>query len=217
MLERMKITKLEHACLDIGSDEDRLIIDPGAFAASLVDLSGITAVVITHVHQDHFDEEKVKRILAQNPDVQIFTTQQVADKLSSPLVTAAVTGKQYVAGAFSLEFFGGRHDYIYDELQIPQDQNYGVLINDTLYYPGDSFSPCPKPHTVLAVPSSAPWMKLEEARAFMEADSATTVFPTHYGYVNEAGMSLTNNLLSMRAEAAGKTYAFLKPGESLEV
>jgi hypothetical protein len=60
-------------------------------------------------------------------------------------------------------------------------------------------------------------MKLEEARAFMEADSATTVFPTHYGFVNEAGMSLTNNLLSMRAEAAGKTYAFLKPGESLEV
>jgi L-ascorbate metabolism protein UlaG (beta-lactamase superfamily) len=213
----MKLTKLEHACIDISHGSSRLIIDPGVFAESLTNLSNITALVITHVHQDHFNEDKVKQILDQNPDVQVFSTQQTAEKLAGAKVTVPEVGKQYTAGDFNFEFFGGQHDYIFDELQIPQDQNYGVLVNDRLYYPGDSFSPCPKPHTVLAVPCNAPWMKLEEARAFMEADGATTVFPTHYAFTNEAGLGLTNNLLSMRAEAAGKTYTFLKPGESLEI
>jgi L-ascorbate metabolism protein UlaG (beta-lactamase superfamily) len=213
----MKITKLEHACLDITHGPSRLIIDPGAFAASLTEVTGITAVVITHVHQDHFDEEKVQQILVANPEVQVFTTQQVADKLSSAKVTVPQPDKQYSAGDFTFEFFGEMHDFIFDELQIPQDQNHGVLVNDRLYYPGDSFTPCPKDHTTLAVPSNGPWMKLEEARVFMTQDSAQTVFPTHFGFMNEAGFDLTNSLLSMAAQQAGKAYSVLKPGESLEV
>jgi L-ascorbate metabolism protein UlaG (beta-lactamase superfamily) len=212
----MKITKLEHACLDISHGNSRLIIDPGAFASSLTDFANITALVITHVHQDHFDESKVKQILEANPEVQVFTTQQTVDKLNGAKVTVPQSGQQYNAGDFTFEFFGTDHDYIFDELKIPQDQNHGVLVNDRLYYPGDSFSPCPKPHTTVAVPSNGPWMKLEEARLFLAQDSAKTIFPTHNGFVNDPGNDLCNSLLSMAAQQQDKTFTALKPSESLD-
>ncbi|HWT56187.1 MAG TPA: MBL fold metallo-hydrolase [Candidatus Microsaccharimonas sp.] len=213
----MKITKLEHACLDITNGPSRLVIDPGAFAGSLTNLEGITALVITHVHQDHFDVDKVTQLLTASPEVQVFTTQQVAEKLQGAKVTVPQLDKQYSVGNFTLEFFGGAHDFIFDGLQTPQDQNYGVLVNDRLYYPGDSFAACPKPHTVLAVPGNAPWMKVEEARVFMEADPSQMVFPTHNGFVNEAGQGLIDRLLGGRAQETGRAYHSLKPGESIEV
>jgi L-ascorbate metabolism protein UlaG (beta-lactamase superfamily) len=210
----MKITKLEHACLDITEGDSRLIVDPGVYSTSLTSLQGITAVVITHVHQDHLDEQKVAQIIAQNPDVHIFTTEQTAQKLPNGATTVPAIGQEYSIGNFKLEFFGGMHAIIMDNF--PQDQNYGVLVNDTFYYPGDSLVACPKPHTVTAVPSMAPWLKLNEAAQFLKNDPAKQVFPTHNGFVNEAGNDLINRLLSGVAEQTGKTYQALKPGDSVE-
>jgi len=207
----MKITKLEHACLDITDGDGHLIIDPGAYTTSLTNFNNITALVITHVHQDHFDEQKVGQILAANPAVQVFSTSEVAEKLANKAVTVPEVGKIYTAGGFTLEFFGGQHAMI--TATYPKNQNFGVLVNDTLYYPGDSFTPCPKPHTILAAPSMAPWLKLSEAADFITADSAQKVFPTHNGFLNEAGNDLHNRMLGDAAKAANKTYLPLKPNE----
>lgn len=212
----MKITKREHACLDITDGNGRLIIDPGNWTEHLQDYSGIDALVITHVHPDHLDESKVLKIAAQNPSLVIYCTQQVAGKLSEDLrITVPESEQVYSAGSYSLEFFGGMHASIREDW--PQDQNFGVLVNDTLYYPGDSFTPCPKPHTVLAAPSAAPWMKTSEAINFIKQDTAKQVFPTHNNILNDNGNDLSNMLLGGAAEESGKTYIYLKPGESLEV
>lgn len=210
----MKITKLEHACLDITDGDNRLIIDPGVYATSLTDLAGITAVVITHVHQDHFDAQKVAQIVIENPGVQLFSTQEVAEQLAEGTVIEAQLGERYVAGAFTLEFFGGDHAHIMPNQ--PVGQNVGVLVNDTLYYPGDSLVACPKPHAITATPSMAPWLKTSEAAEFITNDTASQIFPTHNGFVNEAGNDLINRILGGAAEASGKTYHALEPSESVE-
>lgn len=212
----MKITKREHACLDITAGNGRLIIDPGMWTEPLADNSGIDAVIITHVHQDHLDESKILKIAAQNPSLVVFCTQQVADKLSEDMrITIPEVGKEYKAGTYSLEFFGGMHASIREDW--PQDQNLGVLVNGTLYYPGDSFTPCLKEHSVLAIPSAAPWMKTAESITFIKQDSATKVFPTHNNILNDNGNNLSNMLLGSAAEESGKTYTYLKPGETLDV
>lgn len=211
----MKITKLEHACLDITLVNDRLIIDPGVFARSLSNMEGITAVVITHVHKDHFDQQKVMAIIAANPEVHIYTTEQVAAQLPNGLTTVPALGQQYSLGDLILEFFGNMHAIIVDDR--PKDQNYGVMVNDKLYYPGDSFTVCPKEHAVLAVPANAPWMKLAESIEFMRQDNAKELFPTHDNFLSEDGKEVTNNLLGGVAEQLGKAYHPLKPGESLDV
>ena len=214
----MKITKRGHACLDISQDGGRLIIDAGTdpFTKPLEDYSGISAAVVTHVHGDHLDESKLLKMTEQNPSLVIYCTQQVADKLSEDWkVTVPVVGTQYTAGPFTLEFFGGMHAIIMDDK--PQDQNFGVLVNDTLYYPGDSLTPCPKPHTITAAPSVAPWLKLSEAADFIKQDSAKQVFPTHNNIVNETGNNMINQMLGGVAEASGKTFTALEPGASIEV
>jgi L-ascorbate metabolism protein UlaG (beta-lactamase superfamily) len=211
----MKIIKYEHACLDIREGDDRLIIDPGIYSSSLTDVTNVTALVITHVHTDHYDEEKIKQILMQNPTLQIFTTDEVKKKLNGGTVTVPELTKIYQAGNFRLEFFGGQHAMITQTY--PINQNVGVLVNDTLYYPGDSLTPCPKPHTVLAVPTMAPWLKISEAIDLITADTAQKVIPSHDGFLNDAGHDMHTRLLSQAAEASHKTYYPLKPTESLEV
>ncbi|MBC7581710.1 MBL fold metallo-hydrolase [Aeromicrobium sp.] len=212
----MNITKYIHACLDITVNEQRIIVDPGAFTDPLEDYSGVTAVVITHTHEDHLDESKIHKLAKQNPSLVIYCTQQAADKLSENMrITVPEIGVQYSVGSTRLEFFGGLHSVILDGM--PQDENFGVLIDNTLYYPGDSLTPCPKAHTVLAAPSTAPWLKLSEAANFITQDSAATVFPTHNGICIEPINDMTNMMLAGVAKEAGKTYRVLKPGESIEV
>lgn len=213
----MKITKLEHACLDITDGSSRLIVDPGGWTSPLSDYSNIAVLVITHVHADHFDPEKVQAVLAANNGVRIFTTHEVAAQLPGTEVTVPELGEEYTAGKFTLEFFGGKHASIMEGYPpAGANHNFGVLINGTLYYPGDSLTPCPKPHKVLALPAVAPWLKLSEAVDFMAQDSASEVFPTHNNIVNENGEGLLNRLLGGSAEQQGKTYHALKPGESID-
>lgn len=212
----MKITKLEHSCLDINSGDGRLIIDPGQWTKPLEDYTGITAVVVTHVHPDHLDASKILKISEQNPSLVVFCTQQVADKLGDAFrITVPNLETEYTAGVFKLEFFGGMHALISPDR--PQDQNFGVLVNDTLYYPGDSLVACPKPHPVLATPAAAPWMKISEAMEFLKTDTAKEVFPMHNAILSEVGTELYNSMLGAVADSQGKTYHPLKPGESLEV
>ncbi|MFP3381565.1 hypothetical protein SB767_35190, partial [Bacillus sp. SIMBA_069] len=76
-------------------------------------------------------------------------------------ITVVHPGDSVEAGPFSLRFFGGRHAVIHES--IPVVDNVGVLVNDTLYYAGDSFSiPEGVEVDVLAAPAGAPWMKIAE-------------------------------------------------------
>jgi L-ascorbate metabolism protein UlaG (beta-lactamase superfamily) len=209
-----KITKYEHSCLDINDGSARLIVDPGMFSSSLTDFSKITALVITHVHPDHFDKQKVEAIIASNPDVMIFSTEEVSKELPSGRVTVPLIGQTYQVGSLAFEFFGGLHAAILSDS--PSTQNFGVLVNDTFYYPGDSFTPCPKMHSALALPVMAPWLKLSEAVSFMETDNASHVFPVHDGFLNDAGQDLINRLLTPATEADGKTYHALKTNDFIE-
>lgn len=211
----MKITKYEHACLDIVEGNERLIIDPGVFSVSLKDYSNISALVITHMHSDHFDQEKVQAIIANNPDVQIYTTQEVANQLNSAKVTIPEINKPYVTGSFALEFFGEKHAEI--DPKTPVAQNIAVLVNNRLFYPGDSFTQCPKPFHTLAVPASAPWLRVGQTLPLFENSQCDQVFPTHDILLSEPGYAITNTWLEKFAERNNKTFIFLQSGKSIEI
>lgn len=211
----MKITKYEHACLDITEGNNRLVIDPGEFTPSITDFANITAVVITHSHGDHLDHSKIGSIVEQNPDVKIFTTQEVADELKLKQVTVASTTNKVSVGAFTLEFFGKDHAVI--DPKTPIVQNVAVLVNNKLYYPGDSLTICPKPFEVLAVPASAPWLKTGETSPLIEQSDCKIVFPTHNALFSEIGHGASNRWQALFAERSGKQFRYLQPGESLEV
>jgi L-ascorbate metabolism protein UlaG (beta-lactamase superfamily) len=212
----MEITKYEHACIVLEKDGQRLVIDPGSFAASgatLKNFDSIAGIVITHNHADHLNKELVGKILEANPDAVVVTVQEAANELDHSKIEIVDAGDDKTVGPFKLEFFGGKHAYIHNEM--PKAQNVGVFVNETLYYPGDSFSvPGSKAVPVAAVPVSGPWMKIGEALDYIAAVKPAKVFPAHDGFLSEGGQYFTDNWL---AGLENLEYLPLKPGDSTDI
>ena len=209
----MKLTKYEHACLVLEIDNHTLVVDPGVFSESLPALTNVVAIVVTHAHPDHLDKPRIEAILKANPQAQIFSTAEGSTELGNS-VTVPELATDYQAGPFKLEFFGGMHAIVHSK--IPQVQNFGVMINDKVYHPGDSFNLPNKPVDVLAAPVSGPWMKLGEAIDFVEAVKPRLVFGTHNVLLSEPGLGIVDNLFGL-VSTSDTAYQRLRTGESIDI
>jgi L-ascorbate metabolism protein UlaG (beta-lactamase superfamily) len=211
----MTITKYEHACFVAEDTGAKLVVDPGKLSPSLPKLTSLAAIVITHVHMDHIDEHKVKQLITDNPDVKVFSTQQVADAYPNIKAVVVSPGSMHQIGPFTLAFFGGEHATIHPSFD--KTQNVGVLINSTLYYPGDSFALPGRPIKILAAPAAAPWMKISEAMDFISEIKPELAFPTHDAILSDEGKQIFDNLLEPFAQKAGTKYQRLKTGQSITI
>src|SRR6187431_353515 len=82
----MKITKLLHSCLLLEKDDDRILFDAGKFSfledgARPADLMNLKAVIITHSHPDHMDDEAIAAIMRNNPDAALMGNAGIASAL----------------------------------------------------------------------------------------------------------------------------------------
>lgn len=63
----MKITKFAHSCLLIEVAGAKILTDLGSWNPEIPEVSGLNAILITHEHTDHFDIEKLKAVVSNNP------------------------------------------------------------------------------------------------------------------------------------------------------
>lgn len=189
----MKITKYEHACFTVEENGQVLVVDPGAYTTDFVVPANAVAVVITHEHPDHMDKTHLQAIAAANPDVVFISHGDITSQLGEFKTMDVVAGEGVKVGAFQLEFYGGKHATIYADM--PAVANVGVMINDRLYYPGDSFALPEREVEVLALPVSAPWMKISEAIDFAKAVKPRMIFPTHDAVLSDFGKGLPDRLV----------------------
>lgn len=75
----MEITKFGHACFVATRNNQSVVVDPGELSPDFVDPGNVVAVVVTHIHGDHLDREKIAAILANNPSVIFLAPQEVID------------------------------------------------------------------------------------------------------------------------------------------
>ncbi|MFP3464998.1 MBL fold metallo-hydrolase [Leifsonia sp. SIMBA_070] len=212
----MRLTKFEHAGLLLEQDGRKLFIDPGSFTSPLTDTADAVAVVITHEHADHWTPEQLNRVLDLSPDATIYAPEGVAAAASDFDITVVHPGDSVEAGPFSLRFFGGRHAVIHES--IPVVDNVGVLVNDTLYYAGDSFSiPEGVEVDVLAAPAGAPWMKIAETMDYVLAVKPKRSFPIHEMVLSRGGKDMSNARLKWATEQNGGTFYPLEPGDSIDL
>ena len=204
----MKLTKYQHACLTLEKDAQLLVVDPGVFTTNLPPLKNVAAIVITHAHPDHFDETKIQEITMENPNAVVLAHSDIVSLLNNTHSTTVVqAGETHWVGAFELAFFGGSHAIIHES--IPPISNLGVMINNTLYYPGDSFVLPDCAVETLAVPASAPWMNMAEAMDFITAVKPKTCFPTHNALLSLEGQQLADAWLEKAAQKVGSKYKVL--------
>ena len=212
----MRITKQEHACLILESSGKTLVIDPGIFTTALVGLTDVVAVVITHEHGDHWTADQLTRILKRNPDAKLYGPEGVALAATDFDIIIVKDGDTINAEPFSLRFFGEKHAVIHSS--IPIVDNVGVLVNDALYYPGDSFTvPEGVEVDVLAAPVGAPWLKIGDAIDFVLAVRPRRAFATHEMVLSTAGKSMGGDRLKWAVEQGGGEYVALEPGDTLDL
>ncbi|KFF59774.1 beta-lactamase [Cryobacterium sp. MLB-32] len=215
----MKLTKLEHAALILELSGEKLYIDPGSFTTALADTARTAGVVITHEHADHWTPEQLRRVVDTNPSVPVYAPAGVAAAVAAVSdieVTVVQSGDVVEIGPFTMRFFGRHHAVIHESM--PVVDNVGVLINDELYYGGDSFT-VPEGVTVatLAVPAGAPWLKISEVIDYVLAVKPRRSFPTHEMLLSRAGKDLSNARIKAATEQCGGEFFPLEPGDSLNL
>lgn len=207
----MQITKFGHACVVIENQGSNIVIDPGSLSKDFVAPTNIVAIVITHIHSDHCDPMQLQAILQSNPNAQLFSTQEVATSFPELPFTAVTAGQVIPVGTMQLEFFGSQHATIYTD-RAP-NQNIGVMVNDTFFYPGDAFTEPNRPIHLLALPLSAPWLKASEVLDYVSAVRPVSCFPTHDALLSEAGYSIYTGVISETCQKIGVQFQPLPVGQ----
>ena len=207
----MKITKLEHSGIIVEKDEKRIVFDPVEFKERIPKLENVVAIIITHKHSDHLQPEIITRIRNDNPQAKIFTTNDVAPLIDGATIVKG--GDGIGVDEFRLDFFGKDHAAIVPG-QIPCE-NIGVVIDDEIVNPGDSFDYSNVGAKVLLVPISAPWLKIAESMDFVDRVKPQIVIPIHDALLSDLGKSISDNWMKKACDKAGAEYRDLSFGENV--
>ncbi len=230
----MKLTKLGHSCVRLEKDGHTLVIDPGVFSDAAAALDGADAVLVTHEHPDHLDQDALRAALSANAELRVWAPATVAatlagtppdtlpDTLSDALsdtarerVSTAETDSRFDAAGFSVRTFGSQHAVIHPLL--PVVANTGYLIDGSVYHPGDSFTVPSEPVEALLIPIHAPWSKISEVIDFAISVRAPQAFQIHDGLLNDTGRGMVEGHVKRFSAGFGTTFRHLDVGESVEL
>lgn len=211
----MQLTKLGHACVRLRKDDRTLVIDPGGLTPEDDAITGAEAVLITHEHFDHLEAERLRRALADDPRLTVYTCRAVAGILGDvgDRVRAVGEGDSLTIAGFEVSVVGQKHEIVHPD--VPPVDNVGFFIDEEVFHPGDAFTVVRAP--TLLVPGQAPWMKAPEMIQYLREVEPRRAYAVHDGLLNEAGLGLLESQLSGEGKRQDADFKRLRPGESVEI
>jgi L-ascorbate metabolism protein UlaG (beta-lactamase superfamily) len=183
-------------------------------AAEAVD--GATAVLITHVHPDHWTPDNLRAT-----DAPIFTIEAVAAQIAerapdvSERVTVVSPGESFDAGV-PVEVVGEKHAVIHREL--PHFDNSGYLLSidgTTVFHPGDALTVPSSAPDLLLLPVSAPWLKVSECIDYARDVGAPRSLAIHDAVYSDAGLGIVDGHLGRFLAPREQEYVRLQAGDEL--
>lgn len=210
-----KLTKKSHACIRLEKDGRTLVIDPGSFTEEDATV-GADAILVTHEHADHFNEDRLRAGLEANPAAEIWTLKSVADQLAAAFPGRVHTvghGDTFTAAGFDVQVHGELHAVIHPD--IPRITNIGFLVDDgRVFHPGDALTV--PDHTVetLMLPVMAPWSKISEVIDYVREVKPQRAYDIHDALLTD----LARPIYDMQIGAlGGAEHLRLAPGEAADL
>ena len=187
----MKITKYIHSCLLLEKDDDKILFDPGLFSFAEgkikpTQFKDLTAIILTHCHPDHIDDESLRQIIENNPNADVLANKEIQSKLAEKDIKIEkfeIGTRQ--TGSFMVEAVDAPHEKLLAD-EIPQNTAY--IVDDVFLHPGDSLAEslyAKKNTRVLALPLMAPWETELQTFEFAKKMSPRQVVPIHDGYAKD--------------------------------
>ncbi|MFJ5882352.1 MBL fold metallo-hydrolase [Kitasatospora cineracea] len=214
----MRLTKHAHACVTLTKDGARMVIDPGAFTPDAAQaVAGAAAVLITHEHFDHFDEELIGAALEARPDLRVYGPAAVVERWTAARrgqVTAVAAGDAFTAAGFEVTVHGDLHAAIHRD--IPRVANLGYLVDGRVYHPGDAYHVPEAPVGTLLLPAAGPWTRTGEAADYVRAVAPGRLVQIHEAMLSEIGQQSMARILGP-GMLTDVPLEIVPPGDSIEV
>ncbi|MEU6845781.1 MBL fold metallo-hydrolase [Streptomyces sp. NPDC046716] len=211
----MKLTKKTHACVRLEKDGRALVIDPGTFTEEDAAL-GAEAILVTHEHPDHFNEDRLRAALEANPEARIWTLKSVAEQISAAFPGRVHTvghGDTFTAAGFDVQVHGELHAVIHPD--IPRITNVGYLIDGgTVFHPGDALTVPDQPVETLMLPVMAPWNKIAEVIEYVREVKPTRAYDIHDALLTDLARPIYDSQIGA---LGGTEHLRLTPGASAQV
>ncbi len=194
----MRLTHLGHAAVLVETAGVRILLDPGNFSHAWHDLTDLDAILITHLHPDHIDPERVPALIGANPGARVLAEPGVIAAYNPQRAEPITADTSVRLGGLTIAAVGGLHALIHRD--IPQIGNVGLVLSaegePTFFHPGDSLAAVPFGVDVLGVPAYGPWAAMKETVDFVRAVAAPQGFCIHEGLLNERGWALAFNRIN---------------------
>ena len=229
----MTIRKFLHSCILVEENGKKLLIDPGAFCfiereITPEDIGPVDVVLITHAHPDHYYPDALKRIFALKPYA-LLTNQEIGAMLPAEGLVGEVidAGDIRQIEGFEIKAFVAEHGPIPGKIP----QNLAYLVNGKVLHPGDSLAVSENPqYEVLALPITAPWLRLVDALEFARQSfakqnvgefarrsGAKKVIPIHDAIMKDFMRERIYEMVSSFLRENGIEFAALSLGQTIEI
>ncbi|MEU8378026.1 MBL fold metallo-hydrolase [Streptosporangium sp. NPDC048865] len=211
----IRLTKLGHACVRLEKDGRGLVIDPGVMTPETGAVTGAEAVLVTHEHFDHFDPERLRAAVAEDPHLAVYTCPGVARHLADlgDRVQVVRQGDVLPIAGFEVTVVGEKHHFSHPD--VPPVDNVGFVVDGEVLHPGDALTVVDVP--TLLVPGQAPWMTVPDMIAYLRTMTPRRAYAIHDGLINEWGVKVLEGVLAGEAGRLGADIRRLAPGESVEL
>ncbi|MEE4495132.1 MBL fold metallo-hydrolase [Streptomyces sp. BE230] len=210
----LTLTKQSHSCIRLEKGGRTLVIDPGGFSEQEAAI-GAEAILVTHEHPDHFNEERLRAGLEADPAAEIWTLGSVAGQLAAAFPGRVHTvghGDTFSAAGFDIQVHGELHAVIHPDL--PRVTNVGFLVDGSLFHPGDALTVPEQPVDTLLVPVMAPWNKISEVIDYVREVKPRRAIDIHDALLTDLARPIYDTHIG---NLGGADHARLAPGESTGV